>query len=266
MDKNSSLKLSFTALGKKLKANDPTVVFNSALGLPALYWEKIQREVSFFTRTIRYDRSGYGFSESRPKEQRVTSQLIAKELNYLLDNSGEQGPYILVGHSFGGFNVRAFANMFPEKVHSLVLVDASEESFIKKLYKDPPKEPSEESCLDSFLKKYGDSFSKENLEIFKQQIVSEKANTAALKEMQGILESAEQMLETHKNLREIPTVIISRGLEEQKSEWMQAQKRLVNLFKHSKHIIAHKSDHMIPLMEPKVVVNAIFTHKVPGTL
>ena len=45
----------------------------------------------------------------------------------LLDNSGESGPYLLVGHSPGGFNVRVFAGRYPQDVEGMVLVDADEE-------------------------------------------------------------------------------------------------------------------------------------------
>jgi pimeloyl-ACP methyl ester carboxylesterase len=43
----------------------------------------------------------------------------------LLDAAGEKGPYVLVGHSFGGYNVRCFAGLYPAAVAGMVLVDAS---------------------------------------------------------------------------------------------------------------------------------------------
>jgi len=50
---------------------------------------------------------------------------IAKELKSLLAAAGEKGPHILVGHSFGGYDVRVFTRQYPNEVVGIVLVDAS---------------------------------------------------------------------------------------------------------------------------------------------
>jgi pimeloyl-ACP methyl ester carboxylesterase len=53
-----------------------------------------------------------------------TSVRIADELRQALHNAHVQGPYILVGHAFGGDNVRTFAMRHPEELAGLVLVEA----------------------------------------------------------------------------------------------------------------------------------------------
>jgi pimeloyl-ACP methyl ester carboxylesterase len=45
-------------------------------------------------------------------------------LHDALHQTGIAGPYILVGHAFGGDNVRAFADIYTGEVAGLVLVDA----------------------------------------------------------------------------------------------------------------------------------------------
>ena len=55
--------------------------------------------------------------------QTFTSQ--ATELHAALESVGEPGPYVLVGHSFGGAEAVAFASMFPDQVSGLLLIDAS---------------------------------------------------------------------------------------------------------------------------------------------
>jgi pimeloyl-ACP methyl ester carboxylesterase len=53
-----------------------------------------------------------------------TSVRIADELRQALHNAHVQGPYILVGHAFGGDNVRTFAMRYPQELAGLVLVEA----------------------------------------------------------------------------------------------------------------------------------------------
>jgi pimeloyl-ACP methyl ester carboxylesterase len=100
----------------------PTVILDSGMGVPSVGWALVQPEVAKFARVCSYDRAGYGWSEAGPKPR--TSLQIAKELRALLDASGEKGPYVMVGHSFGGYNVRVFTGMYPNEVVGVVLVDA----------------------------------------------------------------------------------------------------------------------------------------------
>jgi pimeloyl-ACP methyl ester carboxylesterase len=106
-------------------AGSPTVILDSGLGVPAVGWTKVQAPLSRFTRVCSYDRAGYGWSG--PATEPRTSLQIARELKALLDAAGEKGPYVLVGHSFGGFNIRVFAGLYPGEVAGIVLVDSSHE-------------------------------------------------------------------------------------------------------------------------------------------
>ena len=113
------LKLNCTGSGR------PTVVLESGLGDVSIEWNPIQQEISKFSRVCSYDRAGYGGSDPGPMP-RISAQ-IAKELHTLLTNAGEHPPYLLVGHSFGGYNVRVFNGQFPDQVAGTVLVDAIQE-------------------------------------------------------------------------------------------------------------------------------------------
>ena len=101
----------------------PTVVMDAGLGGGVLDWQTVQPEVTKFARVCSYDRSGLGWSESGQKPR--TSQRIVKELHALLENAGEDGPYVLVGHSFGGANVQLYASEYPKEVAGMVLVDSA---------------------------------------------------------------------------------------------------------------------------------------------
>jgi pimeloyl-ACP methyl ester carboxylesterase len=91
----------------------------------SLDWNLVQGEIGQTTQVCAYDRAGMGWSDPGP-QPRTPSQ-IARELHTLLTNAGIAGPYVLVGHSVGGKNVRMFALQHPEQVAGMVLVDARSE-------------------------------------------------------------------------------------------------------------------------------------------
>jgi pimeloyl-ACP methyl ester carboxylesterase len=100
----------------------PTVVFESGMGASCLSWTLVQPQVAQFTRAVSYDRAGHGWSD--PVRERRTAEQIAQELHTLLDAAVVPGPYVLVGHSFGGYVNRAFAHMYRNEVVGMVLVDS----------------------------------------------------------------------------------------------------------------------------------------------
>lgn len=100
----------------------PSVVLESGMGGSSLDWLRVQPGIAQFSRVCSYDRAGYGWSDPSPASR--TSAQIATELKKLLTSAGEQGPYILVGHSFGGYNVRMFNELYQSDVAGMVLVDA----------------------------------------------------------------------------------------------------------------------------------------------
>jgi pimeloyl-ACP methyl ester carboxylesterase len=97
-------------------------VFDSGWEDWAPVWAIVQPEVAKWTRACSYDRAGAGFSD--PGTMPRTSVRIADELRSALHNAGIERPYILVGHAFGGDNVRTFAERYSREVAGLVLVEA----------------------------------------------------------------------------------------------------------------------------------------------
>lgn len=101
---------------------DVTVILESGISASSLSWAKVQSEVSKFARVCSYDRAGFGWSDRRPGKR--TPARLANELNVMLTSAGVKPPYVLVGHSFGGLIVRAYAAEFPQEICGIVLVDA----------------------------------------------------------------------------------------------------------------------------------------------
>jgi pimeloyl-ACP methyl ester carboxylesterase len=112
----------------------PTVVLETGAGVVSRSWAPIQSAVEATARVCSYDRGGYGWSDPSPAPR--TSATIAQELRTLLRNAGERPPFILVGHSLGGFNVRVFTHEYLDDVAGLILVDSSHED---QMSRQPPE-------------------------------------------------------------------------------------------------------------------------------
>jgi pimeloyl-ACP methyl ester carboxylesterase len=99
----------------------PAVVLEAGIAGSSLGWALVQPKLAAFTTVCSYDRAGLGWSGgcSLPR----TVQQMASELKTLLSRADLPGPYILVGHSFGGLLIRAYANLMPDDVAGLVFVD-----------------------------------------------------------------------------------------------------------------------------------------------
>ncbi len=103
----------------------PTVVIENGFDEYSFDWIFVQSRVARFTRVCTYDRAGYAWSEPGPKPR--TFAQINLELRDALAKLGENGPFVLVGHSFGGPVVRNFALAYPKLVAGVVFVDAASE-------------------------------------------------------------------------------------------------------------------------------------------
>ena len=101
----------------------PTVILEALSGGFSSYWAWVQPEVAKQTRVCAYDRAGFGWSE--PDSEPESPERNAQNLHALLTNAGIAGPYVLVGHSKGGLYVRQYAEMYPQEVAGLVLLDSS---------------------------------------------------------------------------------------------------------------------------------------------
>src|SRR5215212_4988242 len=94
-------------------AGSPTVVLDAGLSGSSLDWSLVQPELGRSTRVCAYDRAGMGWSDPGPQPR--TPRQIADELHTLLTNAGIVEPYVLVGHSLAGKNVRLFALAHPDE-------------------------------------------------------------------------------------------------------------------------------------------------------
>ncbi|MDP1931121.1 MAG: alpha/beta hydrolase [Gammaproteobacteria bacterium] len=99
----------------------PTVILESGLGETSAYWDAIATAVSADTKVCVYDRAGRGGSDPAPVP--LDGRGVARELHALIERTTLSGPFVLVGHSSGALYVRLFAELYPEEVAGVVLLD-----------------------------------------------------------------------------------------------------------------------------------------------
>jgi pimeloyl-ACP methyl ester carboxylesterase len=269
----------------------PTVILDSGMGVPGIGWAMVQPEVAKFARVCSYDRAGYGWSEAGPKPR--TSLQIAKELRALLDASGEKGPFVMVGHSFGGYNVRVFTSMYPNDVVGVVLVDAEhgdEEKRIDELLparvKDQQNQRDQrDAMLDRILSplrthlginRVETTFGWDRHASLPKELREELLYLDRRSEEAGMAENAADstswdQVRAAGNLGDRPLIVLTAGrpydpdplLSKEESDkqdemWINVlQAEEARLSTRGKQIIVPESGHMIPYERPASVVSAI---------
>lgn len=110
----------------------PTVVFESGLDIQgSLSWSAVHDEIAKTTRTCAYSRAGIMWSD--PHDAHQNGKAIAEDLHVTLSKAGEQGPFVLVGHSAGGPYIMTYTKYFSQEVAGLVFVDASHPEQVQRL-------------------------------------------------------------------------------------------------------------------------------------
>jgi len=242
-------RLAVTSVGR----GRPTVVLDAGLEHSSgLTWVHVLDAVAELTHVVSYDRAGLGQSDSDPASRPRTSQQIVMELHTLLNNAGIAGPYVLVGFSFGGFNVRLYAHHYPDDVAGIVLVSSSNtEQRARFLEILPPETPGESPMLTSLRR---DS----------ERLADPTKNTEGINWI-----ASEAQVRAAGSFGDKPLVVITQGVPQWPPDFpaevaarlLQARREmhrsLVQLSSESTHVVADKSGHVIPYDQPDLVVAAI---------
>jgi len=213
----------------------PVVVLDAGAGDTLGTWDWVAPAVRKLTRVCAYDRAGLGRSDRGPSPR--NSERIVTELRQLLARARIPPPYVLVGHSFGGLNVRLYAARNPLDVAGLVLVDATPEDYpqmAESLYSENEREKLRTARAVAPLA-YGD-------------------------ELDAIAESA-ALVRGATMPPDIPVTVLTavhRGDPVAfRTAWSALQRKMAESFPKARQIIAEKSDHYIQFDEPELVVQAI---------
>jgi pimeloyl-ACP methyl ester carboxylesterase len=237
----------------------PTVILESALGAMSAHWVRVQQVVAETTRVCAYDRAGMGWSEPGPEPR--DARQISSELHTLLKDADTEGPYVLVGHSYGGLYARMYAARYPNEVAGVVLVDSSHpEQFTR----SPEGRAMYEQirrlgAVIPFLTRLGvirlfnvypahpdlPPQQRAQIEAFNSS-TRQVATTAA--EFRATPETTAQVRSTG-TLGDKPLAVISAG--EQSSSWLELQDELAALSSDSIHRVVEGATHESLLYESR---------------
>ena len=198
----------------------------------ATFGQAIEPAVARTTRVCTYDRAGIGVSDPRPARiSPLTSVTQAQELHALLHAIGVQGPFVYVGHSYGGMIARAFAATYPDETVGLVLLDASSEPEIP-VYDRLHSGPWDDGTVDPAPNQRID------------------------------IHASVRELERAPSLGAMPLIVVTAGVLQDR--WLatvpeleaRAQTRLASLSSDAIHLVDQGKDHFLPDNDPTLVIDA----------
>lgn len=99
----------------------PVLVWLSGGHGPGLALYHLHKALRGETRSILVDRPGTGASDPGPFPR--TTAREAEEVRTALANAGETGPYLVIGHSYGGLLAANFARRYRDQTAAVVLLD-----------------------------------------------------------------------------------------------------------------------------------------------
>jgi pimeloyl-ACP methyl ester carboxylesterase len=253
----------------------PSVIMDSGHALPGYEWAAVQPGVAKLTRACWYDRAGFGWSDRADSLNTVDS--MARDLHRLLGAAQISPPYVLVGHSLGGWNVRVFNGLYPGEVAGMVLVDAPSENTLDQIpnlarRKFPISLPRHALSLvvegvgQTGVLRFGGSspgppppgFTPEQWTLLSMLQRNPRAVAAEINEQGAGLQSVARVRASG-GLGDMPFIVLTAGqgpdIEEQRT-LIQLQGEFAHRFAHGHQVLVPDSDHMIPYNAPQTIVEA----------
>ncbi|MFE2143410.1 alpha/beta fold hydrolase [Streptomyces sp. NPDC059456] len=246
-------------------SGSPTVVLESGLHDSSDTWAftetrppvpkapAVFQGVAAFARVCTYDRPGtirYTnppalTTRSTPVTGTRSLTAMAADLHKLLTAAHVPGPYLLVGHSFGGMITRLYAQQHPDRTAGLVFVDAFGTN----------AKPYFGAQWPAYLKLLGSPGTP-----FDADPAFERAD----------VDGAAAAVKAAKPLPKVPMAVLSKTepfaapagspkavLAPLERAWPEVQRALVELGNQTPHLLATGSDHYVQLHDPDLTIAAI---------
>jgi pimeloyl-ACP methyl ester carboxylesterase len=247
----------------------PVVVFEAGMGMSRNTWGALVPAVAYRTTAVVYDRSGLGRSPADPGRRDLAR--LTDDLLDLLDHLGP-GPFVLVGHSWGGPIVRNAAAQIPDRIAGLVLVDQTDEGcdlfFSKGNERQLRWAPRFMPVLARLgvLRMFSRKLAAQLPEPWASGLRAEDGTPAAVKEQLAELRASTDDLRRLRDepldLPDVPVSIISgtrtgfleRGL---RGELVAAHRARADALPQGRHVTADQSSHYVPFTDPDLVVAEI---------
>ncbi|MFS0723709.1 alpha/beta hydrolase [Paenibacillus sp. 1P07SE] len=255
---------------------DMTIVLASGHGTenPYVDFYPLHEKLSEQSRVVVYDRFGYGWSDQTSVPRDI--DIITQELHTLLHESGEKGPYLFVAHSIASLEAIRFAQIHPEEVAGIVLLDAGNPTFYE-TYETPSKAAQKimqtlkntgvlrmlshiDSVADTLLQpEEGDgqhipeSLKKLQLAMFLKNF----SNDTVIDEMLHLQSNAKKVIEAG-HLGDLPLIWFTSGINQQAIQgWSESQEALAEWSTNSKQIILDSAGHYVHHHEPGLIIEEI---------
>ena len=250
----------------------PTVVFEADLDqYGSLSWMPVQAEIGKYTRACSYDRAGIMWSEPGPRPR--DGETIVAELKAVLETAGEQGPYLLVGHAFGGAYIRIFAGQNLDEVCGMVLVESSHPEMLTRFveYGVEPEIPDEKIRPLILLLSHLGMPNREQAEVYDSppeiadplRAYLPESSMAWFDEEVEIRHTLAQAGQ-YESLGELPLIVLAASGaptsvdqgEQLQNTWLELQHDLLSLSTDSE-IRVYQTGHYPQLQDPGLVIEAI---------
>ncbi|WP_342554191.1 alpha/beta hydrolase [Paenibacillus sp. FSL R7-0652] len=246
-----------------------TVVFESGMGVSRSSWGLIVPAAAEYARTVVYDRAGSGRSDVDPAPR--TLARIAEDLNDLLTALGP-GPFILVGHSWGGPIVRAAAAADLSRLKGILLVDPSDEHCELYFSKTAKVGFAMNGTLIPILARLGlyrflgiKEFRSQPADVaadhLREDYTVQAAQTVAA-EGKHFLQDMKLLREQPPQLGDLEVSIISgtlpgRGERKIRPAIVQAHRQTVSRLSNARWVEAARSGHLVMFTDPEIIINEI---------
>ncbi len=220
-----------------------TVLFESGFGMDLNAWRKVAPAIARSARVVTYSRAGYGKSDARP-EPRTPAQSSA-ELDQLVQAAGLQPPFILVGHSYGGLLIRAFAARHPGQVAGMVFVDPSDEHFAAALrHLDAQRAADDDRLMEQLTPP---SLRPELKEVL-AALNGPRPVAGALPDVPAIVITSMRAYASPEFFMQTPAA---------QALWRDAHANLISRFTGGSQVVTANSGHLVQMDEPELVIGAI---------
>ncbi len=247
----------------------PMVVLEAGMGLSHHAWGAVVDRLAASVPTVAYDRSGLGRSpaDAAPRDLRR----LADDLSDLLDHLGD-GPFVLVGHSWGGPVVRLVASERPERVAGLVLVDVTDEGCDEYFGRGAAAQNRLAMALLPAIARTGAlrrpvdrlaaMLPEPSASGMRRDDGTAAAAAAQQAELRGHLDDLRQLRLSPPALPPVPVTYISGAaasfLERGRREpLVDAHRTSAAALPQGRHVLAGRSGHHVPFTEPDLVADEV---------